>query len=232
MVYRKPIQIAVSMKNRTRIVGGIVALAIAVALPLLSLGCSVLRKNAPSADAIGVDDQTPSPATPASIQISYAKPNDTLKTVVVSTFTGANVLRTQTGPNGEESLVRFDGGVPVWRFHAERKLNPLSKTSDHVASVSYGKVPPGFSQDIPEVGPPPPLDAGGYYIFAIERASGAVSYQALRVESDLTLQSYDAEPRAGTSYRLCCDVNSDFAEPTPDNGIPDSLPTTPPDQQP
>ena len=104
-------------------------------------------------------------------------------------------------------MVRFDGGVPVWKFHANRSLlNPLSKTPYHVATVEYGKLPPGFVQDAPEVGPPPPLDAGGYYIFAIQRASGATSYQAVRVKSDFTLEVYDAEPRAGTSYKLCCDV--------------------------
>lgn len=197
----------------------------------------MLKKKTAPDDVIAVDDQTPMPAAPASIQISYAKPNDTLKSVVVSTFTGANVLRTLNEPTGEASVVRFDGGVPVWQFHADRSLNPLRKTSYHVTQVEYGKVPVGFSQDAPEAGPPPPLDAGGYYIFAIERASGAVSYQAVRVASDFTLQTYDAEPRAGTSYRLCCDVNSDFAEPTPDNGVPapDTIPTSAPpdsDQQP
>jgi hypothetical protein len=186
-------------------------------------------------EAITVDDQTPTPATPTSIQISYAKPDDTLRSVVVSTFTGANVLRTVNEGDGEASVVRFDGGVPIWKFHANHSvLNPLSElkqTPYHVTSIEYGKVPSGFAQDAPEIGPPPPLDAGGYYIFAIERASGATSYQAVRVKSDFSLQAYDAEPRAGTSYKLCCDVVSDFAEPTPENGIaePDSLPTAPRD---
>jgi len=193
------------------------------------IGCSMLRKSSPSSEAIAVDDQTPGPATPASIQISYAKPDDTLQSMVVSTFTGANVLRTLSSGDGEASVVRFDGGVPIWKFHANRGLlNPLSgisKTPYHVTSIEYGKVPAGFVQDAPEVGPPPPLDVGGYYIFAIQRESGATSYQAVRVKSDFSLQAYDAEPRAGTSYKLCCDVNSDFAQPTPENGIePDTTP--------
>jgi hypothetical protein len=198
----------------------------------------MLKKGPAPVETITVDDQTPLPATPASIQISYAKPNDTLNSVVVSTFTGANVLRTVNEGDGEASVVRFDGGVPIWKFHANRSLlNPLSKTPAHITSVDYGKVPSGFLQDMPEAGPPPPLDPGGYYIFAIERASGATSYQAVRVRSDLTLQAYDADPRAGTSYKLCCDVASDFAEPTPDNGVvqPESIPASAPpdsDQQP
>ena len=197
------------------------------------------KSNAP-VEAIAVDDQTPMPATPASIQISYAKPDDTLQSLVVSTFTGANVLRTVNEGDREASVVRFDGGVPIWKFHANRSvLNPLSeiaKTPYHVTSINYGKVPSGFAQDAPEVGPPPPLDVGGYYIFAIERASGATSYQAVRVKPDFTLQAYDAEPRAGTSYKLCCDVVSDFAAPTPENGVaePDNMPPSPaadPDQR-
>ena len=174
------------------------------------------KKGGGAGESITVDDQTPRPAAPASIQISYAKPDDTLQSVVVSQFTGANILRTLNEGEGEASVVRFDGGVPIWKFHANRSLlNPLNgKTPYHVANIEYGNAPSGFVQDTPEVGPPPPLDAGGYYIFAIERASGATSYQAVRVKPDLTLQAYDAEPRAGTSYKLCCNVSSDFPEPT------------------
>ncbi len=168
---------------------------------------------------ITVVDETPRPPSPTSIQISYAKPDDTLLSVQVVQYTGANVLRTANESEGQASVVRFDGGVPIWKFHASRSLlNPLSaikRTPYHVTSIEYGKVPPGFGQDIPEVGPPPPLDSGGYYIFAIERASGATSYQAVRVKSDFSLQAYDAEPRAGSSYKLCCDVSADFPEPSP-----------------
>jgi hypothetical protein len=212
--------------------------AIALMLVWMSsvlFGCSMLKKNSAAPEPIVVDDQTPMPATPTSIQISYAKPDDTLQSVAVSTFTGANTLRTISDGDNEAAVVRFDGGVPVWKFHANRSLlNPLSKTPYHVTSVEYGKLPNGFVQDQPEVGPPPPLDAGGYYIFAIQRASGATSYQAVRVKLDFSLEVYDAEPRAGTSYKLCCDVASDFAEPTPENGIvePDSVPASaPPDTE-
>jgi len=190
----------------------------------------MLKKSPAPVESIGVDDQTPRSETPASIQIAYAKADDTLQSLTVSQFTGANVLRTLNEGDGSASVVRFDGGVPIWKFHANRSLlNPLSgKTPYHVTSIEYGKLPSGFVQDTPEVGPPPPLDAGGYYIFAIERASGATSYQAVRVKSDLTLQAYDAEPRAGTSYKLCCNVSADFPEPMPsDAEEPAGLPAAP-----
>ncbi|HEV2173082.1 MAG TPA: hypothetical protein VGR71_05925 [Nitrospira sp.] len=213
-----------------------VALTLVVCTPCFTLGCSTLRRGGAPVETATVDDQTPLPAAAASIQISYAKRDDTLQSVVVSTFTGANILRRVNEGQAEASVVRFDGGVPIWKVHANRGLLPLGKTSYHVSGIEYGKVPSGFTQDVPEVGPPPPLDAGGYYIFTIERTSGAINYQAVRVKSDLSLESYDADPRAGTSYKLCCDVSSDFAEPTPDNGIsPESLPTAPSstsDQQP
>lgn len=197
-------------------------------------GCSWLKHSASPGESVAVDDQTPMPAAPASIQIAYAKTDDTLQSVTVSQFTGANVLRTRDEGGKETVVVRFDGGVPIWKFHANRSLlNPLSaieKTPYHVTSVEYGKLPSGFTQDNPEAGPPPPLDPGGYYVFSIERASGANSFQAVKVGRDLTLQVYDAEPRAGSSYKLCCDVAADFAEPTPsdDTAEPAAMPLAPP----
>ena len=214
------------------------AIALILIASLLSCsGCSMFRKTPPPVAAVTVDDQTPKPDAPASVEIDYAKADDTLRSVVVSQFTGANVLRTLNQGDNQASVVRFDGGVPIWKFHASRSLlNPLSeiqRTPFRVASVDYGKVPPNFTQDSPDAGPPPPLIPGGYYIFAIERASGATSYEAVRVKSDFSLQAYDAEPRAGTSYLLCCGVSSDFAEPTPsDDEEPASLSTPPGSSEP
>jgi hypothetical protein len=192
--------------------------------------CSWLKSSGESPEYIAVEDQTERPTTPTSIQISYAKAGDTLQSVSVSQFTGAAILRTSGEGDNQSSLVRFDGGVPIWKFHSSRSmLNPISeieKTPYRVTSIEYGKVPRGFEQDTPESGPPPPLFGGGYYIFAITRASGAVSYQAVRVRPDLTLQVYDADPRAGTSYSLCCNVSTDFPEPTPSDleAPPDAVP--------
>ena len=94
-------------------------------------------------------------------------------------------------------------------------------------------------------GPPEPLDRGAYYVFQIERVSGSISYQAVKVLADGSLQAYNAQPRAGSSYLLCCNVTSDFPEPVilPDtaqdagteNPAPDQSPeqsSPPPDQSP
>ena len=189
--------------------------------------CSYLKRGGTN-EYVAVDDQTPRAATPTSIQIDYAKPNDTLQTVIVSQYTGASVLRTMGKGDAQESLIRFDGGVPIWKFHANRNLlNPLNdigKTPFHVASIEYGKVPKGFVQDAPEVGPPAPLSPGAYYIFEIQRASGATSYQAAHVKSDFSIEAYDAEPRAGTSYKLCCKVSGDFPAATPALEEPPAIP--------
>lgn len=187
------------------------ALAAAVAmLALAGAGCSG-QNTAPAKPAA-----ESGPAGPAaSIEIDYASKRDTLKALTVTQFTGATVLLTRRATAGRQSsVVRFDGGVPMWRFHSERGLlNPLSVLDSgryHVGRVSYGEVPPGFAQDIPDSGPPAPLEADNYYVFTIERASGAVSYQAVRVNEDGSLEAYDAEPRAGTSYSLCCNVRPGF----------------------
>ena len=118
------------------------------------------------------------------------------------------------------SIIRFDGGVPVWEIKADTgvfsKL-PVVGSGDKFAtkSVTYSKLPDHFAQVTPDSGPPEPLEAGHYYIFTAQRASGASSYEAVRVQPDGSLDGYEAEPRAGTSYVLCCNVSPDFVQPTP-----------------
>jgi len=97
-------------------------------------------------------------------------------------------------------------------------------------------VPTHFTQVLPEEGPPEPLDRGAYYVFQIERVSGSTSYQAVKVQADGSLQAYNAQPRAGSSYLLCCNVTSDFPEPvvlpdtTQDAGTANPSPDENPDQ--
>ena len=205
--------------------------AMIAALTFVIAGCSTIKRMTSSNSSPSDEDQPLAASATPSIQIAYAKTGDTLKSIVVSQFSGANVLRTVNEDGKEATVVRFDGGVPIWQFHANRSLlNPLTTietTPYHLASVEYGKLPDGFIQDVPEAGPPPPLDAGGYYIFAIERASGAVSYQVVKVNPDLSLRAYDAEPRAGTSYKLCCNVGADFAAPSPSDIDQPTFPTPP-----
>ncbi len=114
-------------------------------------------------------------------------------------------------------MVRFDGGVPIWEFKADEgtfgSLTGVGATKYSLKSIDYSKVPTHFTQVLPEEGPPEPLDRGAYYVFQIERASGSTSYQAVKVLADGSLQAYNAQPRAGSSYLLCCNVTSDFPEP-------------------
>ena len=114
------------------------------------------------------------------------------------------------------------------------RLTGVGGSKYSLKSVEYAKVPSHFTQILPEEGPPEPLDRGSYYVFQIERQSGSVSYQAVKVLADGSLQAYNAQPRAGSSYLLCCNVTADFPEPVilpdatqnagTDNGTPDQSP--------
>jgi len=185
-----------------------------------------MAKLTGSASAPALPEATATPSVaPVKIEISYEKRDDTLQTFTVTQYGGVSILGTKPASNGEiASIARFEGGVPIWRFGANRSL-PGMGANQHVAKVEYGAVPAGFTQDVPDSGPPAPLDPG-YYIFTIERASGAVNCEALKINADGSLQGYSAEPRAGSSFRLCCNVNADFAEPAssagsnPDSGNP------------
>jgi hypothetical protein len=116
--------------------------------------------------------------------------------------------------------VRFEGGVPVWEFHADEGLTreiltemPLIHAGSkfRLRSVTYGALPRNFIQTEPDSGPPEPLETDAYYVFEVERASGATSFEAVKVEAEGTIEGYEAQPRAGDSYALCCNVNGDFA---------------------
>ena len=40
---------------------------------------------------------------------------------------------------------------------------------------------------------------------------GKDSFDAIKIDRDGAIESYEAQPRAGESYALCCNINSDFA---------------------
>jgi hypothetical protein len=201
--------------------GGALMLGIALAAAMAA-GCSTNKAPASTpgttvSQAQRTEGETGQPVPSASVEIEYAHNNDTLKSFLVTQFTGATVLFSRrVDAEHEAAVVRFDGGIPVWQFHSKHSiLNPLAVFESaryHVTKVQYGKVPPGFAQDIPDFGPPPPLEPDNYYVFTIERSSGALSYQAIKVNADGSLEAYDAEPRAGTSYRLCCNLSPDFVQ--------------------
>lgn len=215
-----------------------VALA-ALALIITVAGCSVFgNKSAlPPASAAPADqssDVAPPPGPEAKIQISYSQPNDYLDTLSLTKYAAATALTSSTaGPGGTSSVVRFEGGIPVWQINIEPGMfsdMPIGISSKNyaVSEVKYGNVPPHFIQTIPDLGPPEPLKADHFYIFSVTRKSGSISYDAVKVNSDGSLQAYEADPRAGTSFRLCCNLPSDFTVTPP----PDVDSAPPPDAPP
>jgi hypothetical protein len=157
----------------------------------------------------------------ATVAISYAHKGDYLASLKVTKFGGTEMIESRNlDPQRVASIIRFDGGVTVWEIEADTGMFsklPVVGAGDKfkLKSVTYGKLPAHFAQVAPDSGSPEPLEIGQYYIFTARRASGALSYEAVRVESDGSLEAYDAEPRAGTSYILCCNVSSDFVQPAP-----------------
>jgi hypothetical protein len=176
---------------------------------------------AASASAEGSPGAEATPAAPgATVDLTYAHRGDYLASLSVSKFNGAELVASRNVDSQHAaSIIRFDGGVPVWEIKADTgvfsKLPVLGSGQKFaVKSVTYGKLPKHFAQTTPDSGPPEPLETGHYYIFTAERATGTFSYEAVRVEPDGSLDGYEAEPRAGTSYMLCCNVNPDFVQPT------------------
>ena len=211
----------------------------ALAFTIVITGCSVLAKEpASQPDAPQPSDQasdnTPPPGPEAKIQISYSQPNDFLDTLSLTKYSGASTLTTApAGSSGTASVVRFEGGTPVWQIDVEPGMfseMPLGFSSKNyaVSEVKFGNVPPHFVQSIPDLGPPEPLEPGHFYIFSVTRKSGSISYDAVKVNVDGSLQAYEADPRAGNSFRLCCNVSSDFTVTPPPSAVDSSLP--PPDE--
>ncbi|HTR60217.1 MAG TPA: hypothetical protein VMH37_00870 [Candidatus Binataceae bacterium] len=196
-------------------------LAILLMISFVITSCSSSKKKV---EDIGGDDTSgdtatePQPPPTATIEVSYSRPNDSMERVTVNKYFGADVIQSaQTRSGRSASVIRFDGGVPIWEIKADRSLagriTDIGTSGWAVKTLEYGKVPPHFAQILPDEGPPEPLDRGSFYVFAIERASGSVSYQAVKVLADGSLQSYAAQPRAGSSFLVCCGLASDFSEP-------------------
>ena len=206
-----------------------ITLALIVSIALAAQGCSSVTTKVKSLwssdddstdldDAANANEGEPLPPPVANVAINYRRPGDALARATVIKFFGAEVIANhQRDATKTESVVRFDGGVPIWEFKADEgtfgSLTGVGSAKYALKSVEYAKVPDHFSQVLPEKGPPEPLDRGSYYVFQIERASGSISYQAVKVLADGSLQAYNAQPRAGSSYLLCCNVTADFPEP-------------------
>jgi len=219
-----------------------------LSLALATQGCSYVKSlwgsdddSTDLDDAANANEGEPLPPPVANVAISYRRPGDALARATVIKFFGAEVIKNdQRDATRTESVVRFDGGVPIWEFKADEgtfgSLTGVGAAKYSLKSIEYSKVPSHFTQVLPEEGPPEPLDRGAYYVFQVERASGSVSYQAVKVLADGSLQAYNAQPRAGSSYLLCCNVTADFPEPvilpdtTQDAGAANPSPDQSPDQ--
>jgi len=222
--------------------------ALLLSLALAAQGCSYVKSLWSSGDdstdlddAANANEGEPLPPPVANVAISYRRPGDALARATVIKFFGAEVIANhQRDATHTESVVRFDGGVPIWEFKADEgtfgSLTGVGATKYSLKSIEYGKVPEHFTQVLPDEGPPEPLDRGAYYVFQIERVSGSTSYQTVKVLADGSLQAYNAQPRAGSSYLLCCNLTSDFPEPvilpdtTQDAGTENPAPDQSPDE--
>jgi hypothetical protein len=163
------------------------------------------------------------PSAGAKIQILYTHRGDYLTSLTVTKYSTAAILRNRPSPNGTVSMVRFDGGEPVWKIEVNRGFSPLlsplpgmdENKKFAVTEISYGDLPAHFMKDLPTLGDPEPLQPGFYYIFSVVRAVGPPSYQAVFVTPDGAIEGYDAQPLIGSSYEICCSVAPDFAGPAP-----------------
>jgi hypothetical protein len=195
--------------------GGSVALALALAAAVT--GCATAPTNP---DVIFEDTGASQSSAPvhATVKISYAKPGDALAQATVTKYFGAQVLTNEKTRSGKQAtMIRFDGGVPIWEIRADRtlaaRLPGLSHANYALKDVKYGKLPSNFVQVLPDEGVPEPLERGGFYVFEIARDSGARNWEAVKVLADGSLEAFAAQPRAGSSFILCCGVPSDFTEP-------------------
>ena len=170
-----------------------------------------------AAEAQPADESAPS-GPEARIHISYSHPADYLTTLSVAKYSAADTVLTipaSKGTSGTASVIRFEGGVPAWQIDYEPGVfttMPIGGSNKDfaISEVTYGKVPAHFAQSEPDGMPPEPLEPDHFYVFTVKRASGSISYEAVKVNGDGSLQAYAADPRAGSSFRLCCDLPVDF----------------------
>jgi hypothetical protein len=193
----------------------------------LIVGGCASNKNAAATRALQASEDSPPPGPDAKINISYSQPGDYLNSLTVTEYAAAAPILTESVKGPSASVIRFDGGIVIWQIGIRKKLLadvPMvgDRNRQRLAEVIYGKLPANFVATVPDSGPPPPLQSDHYYVFTASRASSVTSYEAVKVNGDGSLEAYAAEPRAGDSFRLCCNVAADFvvsanAMPVPDN---------------
>jgi hypothetical protein len=194
-----------------------VAFCFLLAVCLVAGGCASGKKTAvaPTSGTVQSSEEA-APASPdAKINISYSRPGDFLNSLTVTEYSSADTVLTEPGKGPVATIVRFEGGIAIWQIGVRKRLlSDVPMLGEHklyaVKEVLYGKLPANFDSTIPDSGPPQPLQSDHYYVFTVTRASGITSYEAVKVNSDGSLEAYAAEPRAGDSFRLCCDLAADF----------------------
>jgi hypothetical protein len=208
------------MKRRLRIV---------VIAALVSAAACASHHETPAPPAAG-----PAPASDASagaeakVHINYSHPGDFLSSLIVTKYSGAENLKSIPSADGPATIARLEGGILVWQFAVEKGMLsgvPLIGPGERRYSpteVKYGDLPDHFTESIPNFGPPEPLEPDHYYVFAATRGSGSTSYEAVKVNGDGSLEAYQADPRAGSSFWLCCNVADDFTITTPTAPAPGS----------
>jgi hypothetical protein len=203
--------------NRNRFIWTTACAAALTMLACTISGCGLMSSPPPpNPSPEAAADVAEPPGPEAKIAISYAKHGDYLSSMVVTKYSAANTITTiPKGGRGVASTVLFEGGVVVWQ--ADINKSDLSgfpgfgqRIPYAVTHVKYGEIPRGFTQTSPDSGPPEPLEPDHYYVFAVIRASGSTNYEAVKVQSDGGLIAYNAEPRAGDSFQLCCNIAPDF----------------------
>jgi hypothetical protein len=189
---------------------------------IIATGCSSHKDKVPAVAASETPSVEATPAGPeAKIHISYSHPEDYLSSLVVTKYSAAQPLKTFQTNDGQATTVRFDGGVTVWQLGVEKgflsRVPMIGTSTPQYAptQVKYGELPAHFVASIPDSGPPEPLESDHYYVFAATRGSGSTSYEAVKVNGDGSLEAYEADPRAGSSYWLCCNLSADFAVSVP-----------------
>lgn len=194
----------------------------AMAAASLTLGCAAHKPPATNEAVASTPAPASTPARPtARVDISYAQPDDYLQSLTVTKYSGARLLLVrQRGANRTSSIIRFEGGEPIWEIRADTGVGlsllehvPGVQPAQRFAlkSATYGRVPSDFIQVSPDSGLPEPLEANNYYVFSVTRASGIRSFQVAKAGADGVLRSYEAEPHAGTSFELCCNIPPSFA---------------------
>ena len=105
----------------------VVAGRILLSMALATQGCSYVKSlwgsdddSTDLEDAANANEGEPLPPPVANVAISYRRPGDALARATVIKFFGAEVIANhQRDSSRTESVVRFDGGVPIWEFKAD-----------------------------------------------------------------------------------------------------------------